>query len=282
MIVKLSDIELLQRTEIFVNQERKASAEVIIHLREINRRKLFSELKFHSLFHYCVKGLGYSEGAATRRVKATLMADKLPEVTEMLSKGEISLSLVAEVGNLADKNGLCANEIKQFLDYGRGKSTNEFFTGLQGGRPQDPPPQLPGKELIIPDRYIKIRVTKETEEKFTILHGKLRAHGCSDREKALEWMMKAAEEKLEQKTPSESRLTSPERELKSVTPKRRREIIALTNGTCTQCGSSFQIEIEHIIPQGKGGKHNIENLTTLCRNCNQRARVREFGVYSSK
>jgi len=37
---------------------------------------------------------------------------------------------------------------------------------------------------------------------------------------------------------------------------------------CCKCGSSSNLEIDHIIPISKGGKSTIDNLQTLCHKCN--------------
>jgi 5-methylcytosine-specific restriction endonuclease McrA len=41
-----------------------------------------------------------------------------------------------------------------------------------------------------------------------------------------------------------------------------------------KCGQSAKndgvaVEVDHIVPVAKGGTNDIENLQTLCRNCNQ-------------
>jgi 5-methylcytosine-specific restriction endonuclease McrA len=43
---------------------------------------------------------------------------------------------------------------------------------------------------------------------------------------------------------------------------------------CTYCGSTEQLECDHIIPVAKGGSHDDNNLTTACRSCNRRKRDR--------
>ena len=59
---------LLKNVKITVLNERKMSAQVIELLEEVERRKLYSDLKYKNLFDYCVKELGYSENQAWRRI----------------------------------------------------------------------------------------------------------------------------------------------------------------------------------------------------------------------
>ena len=37
---------------------------------------------------------------------------------------------------------------------------------------------------------------------------------------------------------------------------------------CRKCGSTYNLEIDHIFPISKGGKTTLDNLQTLCHNCN--------------
>ncbi len=42
--------------------------------------------------------------------------------------------------------------------------------------------------------------------------------------------------------------------------------------TCVRCGKNFRkkdIDIDHIIPQNRGGKDNLNNLQCMCRHCNR-------------
>jgi hypothetical protein len=54
-------------------------------------------------------------------------------------------------------------------------------------------------------------------------------------------------------------------------PERRQEIFSRDKQVCQYCGEKVTPEnstLDHFIPQGKGGKHNKENLKTSCLTCN--------------
>lgn len=53
----------------------------------------------------------------------------------------------------------------------------------------------------------------------------------------------------------------------------RKEVFARDDYTCTYCGERGKVlECDHIIPVTRGGSHDIDNLTTACKPCNQSKR----------
>lgn len=59
----------------------------------------------------------------------------------------------------------------------------------------------------------------------------------------------------------------------------RRQVWRRDKGQCQNCGSSYALEIDHILPKAKGGEDTAENLRLLCRSCNQRSAIKHFGAH---
>ena len=51
--------------------------------------------------------------------------------------------------------------------------------------------------------------------------------------------------------------------------KRRQQVLSLDEERCLRCGSSRELEIDHVVPQAAGGPNCWNNLQTLCRPCNR-------------
>ena len=91
-VKNLNNQQLLSQTKLLVQKERNIHIQVLRHLGEIDSRKLYLEQGFSSLFDYTVKELGYSEGAAYRRIKAMKLCRDLPDTENRLQSGRLSLS----------------------------------------------------------------------------------------------------------------------------------------------------------------------------------------------
>ena len=65
----LSDGELLSRVKDLVARERAVTLEILVHLIEVERRRLHVGLGYASMFEYATRHLGYSESAAARRIR---------------------------------------------------------------------------------------------------------------------------------------------------------------------------------------------------------------------
>lgn len=48
----------------------------------------------------------------------------------------------------------------------------------------------------------------------------------------------------------------------------KKELLKMYNSNCFYCGSNKFIQLDHIIPISRGGRHSIGNLLPACRKCN--------------
>jgi hypothetical protein len=102
---RVTDQELLASLSNAVGVERKAMAEVIARLAEVDRRRLYLAEACSSLHAFCVQRLGYSENEAQKRIHVARLYQRLPQVLDELENGTIHLTgLFVLAGHLTESN----------------------------------------------------------------------------------------------------------------------------------------------------------------------------------
>ncbi|MEO8185696.1 MAG: hypothetical protein ABI895_43380 [Deltaproteobacteria bacterium] len=91
-LAHLSDAELLEGLGSVLRTQRRALAELIAHLGEVEERRLHLRAAHGSIFAYCV-ALGMSEDEACRRIEVARLARKFPALFAELERGQITLSV---------------------------------------------------------------------------------------------------------------------------------------------------------------------------------------------
>ncbi|MEI8191770.1 MAG: hypothetical protein WCI75_18810 [candidate division NC10 bacterium] len=141
---KLNDVDLIVRLERSVRVEREASTEAVVHLVEFDRRKLYAEEGYYSLFLYCTQQLGYSEHAAYQRMITARTARRFPRLVELLEAGALHMNAVVMIApHLMEQN------FQTLVAQARGKSRRELEFLLASLAPQ-------------PDKVDYIRPVQET------------------------------------------------------------------------------------------------------------------------
>src|SRR5688500_1076325 len=102
----LTDKQLLKDTLALAKTERELTTQILHHLREIGKRKLYCSVHCTSLFDYCRKVLGYSEGAAQRRIQAARLLEEVPEIEEKIEEGFLSLSNIAQAATFINQHDI--------------------------------------------------------------------------------------------------------------------------------------------------------------------------------
>jgi hypothetical protein len=90
----LSDDELTAKLAHLARCERGVTVDLIVHLAEFDRRRLYLGAGYSSLFTYCTHVLRLSEHAAYHRIVAARTARRFPVVLRMLADGRLNLTSV--------------------------------------------------------------------------------------------------------------------------------------------------------------------------------------------
>ncbi|MCM2278639.1 MAG: hypothetical protein NDJ89_11250 [Oligoflexia bacterium] len=79
-----------------VRQERECALRVLHLLQEVEADRHYLELGFPSLFEFATRELGYSPGAAMRRIQAMRLLKAMPEVEAKIKEGSLSLCVASK------------------------------------------------------------------------------------------------------------------------------------------------------------------------------------------
>ncbi len=90
-MISLKNHELDQKLKTLAKQERELLSELLEHIKEADLRRLYLDFAYPSLHEYLVKGCGFSEGAAQRRIDAARLLVVAPALAEKIENGDINL-----------------------------------------------------------------------------------------------------------------------------------------------------------------------------------------------
>lgn len=102
----LTNKELVAETKQLRAKEKEILYALLLHLGEIDARKLYRDEGYSSFFAYLEVGLGYSKASAYRRVEAARFLKKRPELYQRVTSGELSFSSLVELSKCAEKENL--------------------------------------------------------------------------------------------------------------------------------------------------------------------------------
>ncbi|HXH75232.1 MAG TPA: HNH endonuclease signature motif containing protein [Bacteriovoracaceae bacterium] len=271
----LTDTTLHNDTIKLVRKEREITTEVLHHLRENDRRKLYSDHKCTSLFDYCVRILGYCESSAQRRIVASRLLQEIPELEKKIDDGLLSLSNISQVNQFFRENEVITKEEKVgILKEVEGLTKKECEKKLIQISGTEKPAREHTKRLSTSTSKVTIILTDETlaeVEKLKALMGR-----NLSMDELINFMAKNAIQKIEKekfKQTNKVNSRSPEEVKRTPSASMKRDVYK-RDQKCTQCGSLHRLNYDHREAFSLGGKTTTENLRLLCFNCNQRSRIR--------
>jgi hypothetical protein len=90
----IPDDELLHRLTELMGQSRRAEADIVAHIAEVDERRLFAREAFPSMFAYCMDVLHLSEAEAYLRISAARASRLHPMLLTMLGDGRLHLTAI--------------------------------------------------------------------------------------------------------------------------------------------------------------------------------------------
>lgn len=312
-LTHLTDAQLLTDTQSLAAEERRLMTEVLHHLFEINRRRLFAIRGFKSLFDYATRELGYSDAAALRRIAAMRVICECPEVEEKIQSGRLTLSNVAEAQKHFQtekklERPLSLDEKREVLESLEGKSSRQAEKELLSRSSQPLSISHPDRVKPVSETHSEVRfVADESLLKLLEQMKGLLAHKNPNPTMAevISEMAQLSLEKLRPKAPSPKKNSGvgagsrqpetdqPEADQKEkkapsryVPAEVRRAVYHRDEGRCSyidsvtgrKCESEFALEYDHLQPFASGGKSTAENLALRCRQHNQAHAIQSFGL----
>lgn len=336
----LSDSALLRELEKLSRQENETTVHVLLHLCEVEKRKLYVDAGYSTMFTYCTEKLHYSEPAASRRLCCARATRRFPEVLELLINRELSLTTLSLVSGVLNEDNH-----EEVIAGIRGKSRREVEELLAGYRPREKGVRERIKPVVVrvkrkeePMGALFCAVAEKAQavvtcaggrtEKTDRESGRIGAAGEDEgveryeirfsisREelkqveeaKSLLWgkypegvklehvFGEALEAFLEKRSPKRRkarrekrvervrRVSKPKKRSRYVPAAVRDKVFVRDGGRCTfvsadgvRCAATRDLEIHHVCAYGRGGGHEAENLTLLCRKHNVYEAECEFG-----
>ncbi len=134
---QLSDQALLAQVQDLAQREREATIALIVHLAELDGRRLYLAEGYSSLFKYCTDVLHLAEHATYNRIEAARAVRRFPVLLEHLAAGWVTLSAVRLLApHLTTENH------RDMLARARQKSKREIEELVARVHPQPPVPDV--------------------------------------------------------------------------------------------------------------------------------------------
>ena len=281
-IAALSDTDLVAEIALRAGRERHATADVIRILIEFDRRRLYLDEGYPSLFAYCTQVLHYSEHGAFNRIEVARAAAQWPQLLDCLEDGSLHLAgarLLAP--HLTEEN------LDVALADARYKSKREIEEVAAG---------LAHRNLLVAvaaQQYrLHLTISRETRDRLRQVQSLL-SHRMPDVNPAVifDQALALLLEKLERQrmaATAQPRLQPGPRggdsSSRHVPAAVKREVWRRDEGRCAfvghqgRCPERNRLELHHLEPFAAGGKSTVANIELRCRAHNAYEADEYFGA----
>lgn len=298
-LTKLKDSDLLVRTKALAQRDHELTVEVIHHLREVDRRKLYCDLKYASLFEYAVRELGYCDGAAALRIKAMRAIRERPELAEKMKTGALSLSNVCQAENFfrdvqraEPERVISPAEKTAVFEKLENKSTREGEKILLAMAPPEMLPREKLRQVTADHTEVRFVMNAELETELKEVRALMGTRGATmSIAELVAAMAKLSKAKLSEQKFGKRRVQNAAHgtqkpgshsgagvNTRYISQATKHTVWHRSEGKCVRCGSQRFLQYDHIHPHALGGDSRESNLQLLCQPCNQRRNIQTFGA----
>ena len=276
-------------------QERHLLVEFLAYLAEVDRRRLYLELGWPSLFAYCVEHLGLSKASAFRRTAAARLVARFPVVADYLADGRLNLTTLVELRDV-----LVEDRLDEILGRAAGR-TEEQVKELRAALAPRPAPadlfrRLPepiSEELRVLRVTVGADFARDLEAvRAALSHhipdGNLAAvlHECLRVTLAVTTKRRRGAGRARPQGASQLDLAS-----RYVPAKVRDAVWRRDAGRCAfvsadgrRCGSTHQLELHHLLPFARGGAATVDGISLRCAptTCTRRGSTSARSTWSGR
>jgi hypothetical protein len=283
---EMTNEQVIASLKCLVGDGNRIVAKIVAYLGEVEERRIHLELACSSLFDFCTRRLGFSEGEAFRRIAAARLVRRFPAVLDAIASGRVHLSNVVLL-----RDHFSESNIDDLLEQAAGKSKREVEQLVARLAPKPdvacsirklperaivpdaplpvPPPSAAPKPQVQPLSESRYKVTLTAS---STLHEKLeharRLMGHRNRdgdlaavvEKALDVLIEKLEKAKLGKTDRPRTNTNAPKDPAHVTQAARREVVERDGLQCSfvgrngeRCPSRELLEFDHRTPRARGG-----------------------------
>ncbi len=295
---KLTNQNLDAQLKSLVTSEREILSEILLHIAEVERRKLYLIFGYSSLFEYLTKSIGYANGSAQRRIDAARLSFYAPTVINKLESGQINLAQISLLQKsirevqVISKTRINTQVKESLIEQLSSKSFAESEVLI--AQAFNLQPKELTKTKYQKDESVRLEITFSKAQweklmKMRVLLSHSLPHG-SNWDRVFEYV---SEKVIKQKDRSQSvakpcpvKKIEANKETVSLLRTAKKPINAVrqpisasvqrkvfqrdlccqfqNKTTSKQCGSTWKLTIDHLKPIWAGGTNEGENLRILC------------------
>ena len=145
---KLKDEDLVRAVKFLAEHARHNEMRLLVHLSELDSRRLCLEEGYRSLYEYCTGTLGFEEQESYRRIRAARIIRSYPEARIALERRKVTVS-----GLVILSPWLTRENAGPWLKCAEGRSKRELEALVAARYPQAPQPDsirnLPGRPVVV-------------------------------------------------------------------------------------------------------------------------------------